>query len=331
MSSPKIALFADKGSPQIEKLRDIVQDEGAQPVVFDIRFGGESAPSVTLAPEQLRWDGVGFADIAAVHVRCRALNTPPTVTPLLDWASYSELRCRFLREQEHQSATFSFFDQLVRRGKLVINPFTSAYLDHDAKAQVYQKFRALGLTVPRALTTNDPERALSFLNEVGQAVAKPAIGVGSTRRVLEADLERLPEFRTCPVLLQELIIGDTLRVHIVADSVVLALKIISEGQVDSRTAPKGVEYFKLPDAEEALLVAANRALGLHYAAWDILATSDGRYFYLDCNSGPYIMWVGEENAAIVLRELARYMIAYARTRSVPEAARAVRPWQPSYL
>lgn len=330
MSSPKIALFSE-GSPQIEKLRDIVREEGAQPVVFDVRLGGESPPSVTLAPERLCWDGVDFSDIASVHVRCRALNTPPTVTPLLADASYSELRCRFLREREYQSVTFSFFEQLMRRGKLVINPFTSAYLDHDAKAQIYRKFRALGLTVPRTLTTNDPERALSFLNEVGQAVAKPAIGVGTTRRVLEVDRERLHEIGVCPVLLQEFIIGDTLRVHIVADSVVLALKVISDGQVDSRTALKGVEYFKLPDSEEALLVKANRALGLHYAAWDILATRDGRYVYLDCNSGPYILWVGEENAAIVLRELARYMIAYARTRSVPEAARVVKPWQPSYL
>jgi len=330
VSSPKIALFAAKNSPQIEKLRDIVQDEGAQPLVFDIRLGGESLPSVTLAPERLRWDGVDFAEIAAVHVRCVAFNTPPAVTPLLGSASYSELRCRFLREQEYQSVTSSFLEQLVRRGKLVIDLFTSAaHLDHEAKAQRNQKFRALGLAVPRTLTTNDPERALSFLNEVGQTVAKPGIGVGSTRRVLEADLERLHEFRACPVLLQELIIGDTLRVHIVADSVVLALKVISEDQVDSRTAVKGVEFFKLPDAEEELLVKANRALGLHYAAWDILATPDGRYVSLDCNPGPYIMWIGEENAAIVLRELTRYMIAYAHTRSVSEAALAVRPWRPS--
>ncbi|MGH8580767.1 MAG: hypothetical protein ACREVK_11850 [Gammaproteobacteria bacterium] len=148
MSAPKLALFSVKNSPQIEKLRDIVQDEGAQALVFDIRLGGESLPSVTLAPERLRWDGVDFAEIAAVHVRCGAFNTPPTVTPLLDSASYSELRCRFLREQEYQSVIFSFLDQLVRRGKLVIDPI-SAYLDHNAKAQRNEKFRARGLAVPR--------------------------------------------------------------------------------------------------------------------------------------------------------------------------------------
>lgn len=329
MSTIRVALFADKDSPQIEKLRDIVQTEGAQALVFDIQLGGESGPLVSFAPERLSWSGVDFADIAAVHIRCRSLSTPPAVPALLNCASYLELRCQYLREQEYQSLTYSFLDQLVRREKLVINPFTSAYLDHDAKAQLYEKLRALGLAVPRTLTTNDPERALSFVTETGQAVAKPAIGIGSTRTVREADLERLHELRACPVLLQELIIGDTLRVHIVGDSVVLALKVISEDQVDSRTAVKGVEYFKLPDDEEELLVKANRALGLHYAAWDILATGDGRYVYLDCNPGPYIMWIGEENVSIVLRELARYMIAYARTGSVSAAACTVRPWRPN--
>jgi hypothetical protein len=48
LSAPKIALFADKGSPQIEKLRDIAREEGGQPFVFDIRLGGDSPPAVSL-------------------------------------------------------------------------------------------------------------------------------------------------------------------------------------------------------------------------------------------------------------------------------------------
>lgn len=326
---PKVALFGNKNCSQTQRLRDILQDEGAQPLVFDIELGAEPGPSVTIAPRWFKWGGVDFADIAAVHIRCKSVNTPAFIPPLLDSASYLELRCRYLREQQYQSATNTFIDQLARRGKLVINSFTSAYLDHDAKAQLYEKLRAQGFAVPRSLMTNDPDRALNFVTEVGQAIAKPTIGIGSTRRVTEADLGRLGELRACPVLLQEFVVGDTLRVHIVGDTVVLALKVISDDPVDSRTAMKGVEYFQLPEGEEQLLVKANRALGLHYAAWDILATPEGRYVYLDCNPGPHIMWLGEENVSIVFRELARYMIAYARTGSVSEAAQVVRPGRPS--
>jgi ATP-grasp domain len=330
MPPPKIALFANKDSPQLLALRDVLKEEGASPLIFDIQLGGPSAPKMTICHERLEWEGIDFSEIEVAHIRCTAINTPSTMPAVLNVASYSEFRSQYLREQEYQSVTYSFFEQLQARGKLVINPLTSAYLDHDAKAQLYEKLRAQGFSVPRSLMTNDPNRALAFLNqEAGEAVAKPAIGVGSTRKVTEADRRRLEEVRACPVLLQEYIAGDTVRVHIVGESVVLALRILSEGQVDSRTAPQGFEYIKLPDAEEQRIVKANRLLGLHYAAWDIIVTPDQHYVYLDCNPGPYILWIGPEYIQAVLRQLAIYMLTYARTRSLEAASREVKPWQPS--
>lgn len=328
MSLPKIALFANKNSTQLGTLRDILVEEGAIPLLFDVQLGSETASTVVMAGDRLVWHHVDFADIHVVHVRCNAVNTPAAMPAVMNAATYSEFRSQYLREQEYQAVSFSFFDRLVALGKLVINPLTSAYLDHDSKAQLYQKLRAHEFAAPRTLMTNDPERALTFIRDVGEAVAKPAIGIGSTRKITEADLDRLEELRVCPVLIQEYFAGDTIRVHVVGDSVVLALRIISEGQVDSRTKPKGFEDFKLPDAEEHKIVQANRALGLHYAAWDILATADGRYVYLDCNPGPFIMWIGPEYVRIVLTQLAVYMLSYARTHSVAEASSQVQPWRP---
>jgi glutathione synthase/RimK-type ligase-like ATP-grasp enzyme len=325
----KIALFANKDSAQLLALRDILEKESATPLVLDIQLGGPSAPSVVLGSERMLWNQVDFADIDVIHIRCTCLNTPTTVPAVLNAAVYSELRSQYLREQEYQSVTYTFFERLVALGKLVINPLTGAYIDHDSKAQLYEKLRAQGFAAPRSLMTNDPQRALAFINEVGQAVVKPSISIGSTRKVTEADLQRLEELRVCPVLIQEYLVGNTLRVHIVGDRMVLALCILSEGQVDSRTGPKGFEYIQLPEAEERLIVKANRALGLHYAAWDIIATEDGRYVYLDCNPGPYILWIGSEYTHAVLRQLAVYMLTYARTHSLEEASSQVQPWRPA--
>jgi hypothetical protein len=130
-------------------------------------------------------------------------------------------------------------------------------------------------------------------------------------------------------MMQKRIPGDTLRVNIVGDSVVLALRVLGSGEtVDSRTAPKGFDFVKLPPAEEERIVRANRALGLHYAAWDIIEAKDGNYVYLDCNPGPYILWTGPAFSRIVMEQLAEYMIAYSRTRSVSAASAAVRPYRP---
>jgi hypothetical protein len=330
MTSPKVGLFANKDSKQLLVLRDILLEEGATPHVFDVQLGGDASPRVTLAEGRYCWEDHDFSDIDVIHIRCLATNMPVAIPPVLNAVSHSEWRTCYLREQEYQSVIAAFFSQLEAANKLVVNLPTGGYLDHDSKAQLYQKLRAWGFSAPKTLMTNDPDQALRFLNQMGALVVKPSVGVGSTRMLAETDRERLEELRVCPTLLQEFFAGDTIRVHIVGDSVVLALRILADRstEVDSRVGTKGFEYFKLPDEEEAMIVRATRALGLHYAAWDILATDDGRFVYLDCNPGPYIMWIGEENTRFVLRQLARYMIAYTRNHSIAEASGEVRSWRP---
>ncbi|MDO6460603.1 ATP-grasp domain-containing protein [Granulosicoccaceae sp. 1_MG-2023] len=326
MSQPKIALFGDHGSPQVDAIRAVFDDRGVPVHVFDIQLGGNTRPQVLISPDKLVWNGVDFSAIEAVHVRCMAVNTPVAVPPVMNETNHAALRERFLREQEFQSVTRSFFAQLQARGKLVANTLTRAYVDHDTKAQLYQKLHDAGFCVPDTLMTNDARQAAAFFARVGEAVAKPSIGIGSTRRVSDYDKQRLDELDKSPVLFQELIEGDTIRVHIVGDKVVLALRIISgEGQVDSRTDPQGFVYFRMPDEEERKLVEATHFLGLHYAAWDILAAKDGRFAYLDCNPGPFILWIGENNSRAVFEQLANMLTTYAATRSLAAAYDAVIP------
>lgn len=325
MSRPVVALFADRDSGQIACLRDIVRDEGGEPLVFDIQLGGASQSRVTYSAKSVCWGGVDFSAIAAVHIRCASPNTLPTLPPMLNAMSYNEWCGHFLREHAYQGAAYGFFEELVARGKLVVNPLTCGYIDHNTKGQFYEKLRAWGFDAPRTLTTNDPEAAAGFLDEIGETVVKPAIGVGSTRLVTPADRRRLDEVRCCPVLMQERIRGEVVRVHVVGDSVVLALRILGE-HIDSRTQTTGFEYCKLPAAQEQKLVAASRRLGLHFSAWDIMVTPQGRHLYLDCNPGPYILWIGERFVEAVLTQLARYLLAYAATGSVARASARVEPW-----
>jgi hypothetical protein len=328
MARPRIALFGDRGSEQLQWLGRAVDLEGGEPNAFDIQLGGASQSRVSYSAQSARWDDVDFADINAVHIRCNAPNTLPTLPPVLNAMSHNDYRGQFLREQAAQSATYGFFEELVAAGKLVINPLTAGYIDHNTKGQFYEKLRSWGFDTPATLTTNDPDAARDFLDTMGEAVVKPAIGVGSTRLVTRADSGRLDEFRVCPVLMQERIRGHVVRVHVVGDRVVLSLRILAE-HIDSRTATEGFEFHRLPAAEEARLVAASRRLGLHFCAWDIMVTAASRYTWLDCNPGPYILWIGEHYVAAVLTQLARYLVAYAQTGSVAAAAARVEPFQSS--
>jgi len=329
MNKPTIAVFGNQGSPQVEAVRLALLEAGAEPLLFNIQLGGSGKPEMTMGGGRASWQGQDFSKIRAVHIRCTALNTLPALPPVLHASAHAEWRQRYLREQEYQSAIFSFFSYLETLGTLVINPLTAAYIDHDSKSQLYEKLRANGFPAPQTLTTNSPEQALLFLDNQREVVVKPAVGVGSTRVVTQEDRGRLDEIRTSPVMMQERIHGSTLRVHIVGDTVVLALRILSEGGVDSRTETKNFEYVALPEAEAERIVRANRFLGLHYAAWDIIEADDGRYVYLDCNPGPFVMWIGPEFVRTVFQQLANYMIAFAHTGSVEAASAQVKSWRPA--
>jgi len=327
MTSPRIALFADQGSPQILEIQEAVTAEGGRPRVLNLQLGGESAPLVSVDPSRLRWDGVDFTGIHALHIRCTVPNTLPSLPPVMNRGMYAEMQAVYLREQEIQAVVYSFFEEFEARGGLVVNPLTGGYIDHDTKTQLYEKLRARGFEVPACLTTNRPEEAEAFIRAHGEVVVKPAVGVGSTRLITEPDLQALDRIRHCPVLLQERVRGDTLRVHLVGDKVVMPLRIIAEG-LDSRTGTRGFEPVRMPEKEERRIVAAHRLLGLHYSAWDVIAAEDGRTVYLDCNSGPYVMWIGPAYRTRVFRQLARYLVAFARSGDLGKASEAVEAWKP---
>lgn len=327
----RIGLFANQGSPQVAEIAAAVTEAGGEPVVLDLRVGGlateSDQPAISFSPAGDRWAGEDFSTIRALHVRCTTPRTLPTLPPVLTPASHADYRLQFLREQAYQATTYGFLEHQAAQGKLVVNRLTSAYLDHNAKSQFYEKLRAAGFHAPRSLSTNCPAAAARFLSEVGAAVIKPMIGIGSTRVVSDEDRGRLDELPRCPALFQEQIAGPTLRIHVVGDSMVLAARILAEG-VDSRTGHQDFERITLPEEECAAIVRASRLLGLHYAAWDAIEHDSGqngvkRLCYLDCNPGPFVMWLPPAWRHHIFSALARYLVTFARTGDLAAASAAV--------
>lgn len=327
MGKPLIALFGRKADPQIHAIRDAVTAMGGEPLVFQMQLDDRLAPAMSIGAGRMSWEGVDFAPVRALYIRGMAPNSLPALPPVLNAAMQAEWRARYIRDQLYQSASYSFFGALQAQGTLVVNPLET-YSHHNSKAQFYERLRADGFDVPFTLTTNDPAEARAFAEKWGRVVVKPGIGVGSTRILREDQMRQLDEISISPTTMQECVPGKTYRVHIVGDTVVLALKILND-EIDSRTETRGFEYAKLPDEEERKIVRANRSLGLHFAAWDVIVTEAGRISYLDCNPGPFLMWIGPENVRAVYGQLARYLIAYAETGSVADASKRVEPHRPA--
>ncbi len=322
---PKIALFANDGSSQVAEIADAVREAGATPIVCDVQVGGGARAACAFDGTRFRWGEHDFADIRAIHVRCLAPRTLPALPPVMNAASFAEYRASFLREQECQATLHAFFDALAASGRLVANRITGAYVDHDTKPQLYEKLRAWGFRAPRTLTTSDPAAAAAFVDEVGEAVVKPGIGIGSTRLVTAADGDRLRLLRFAPALFQERSPGRVLRVHVVGGHMPLALHVATD-TIDSRTAPRGFDPVTLPEREYRQIVRATQALGLHYAGWDAIQGDDGALTYLDCNPGPNLMWLPPGHRRFVFRQLAAYLITFAAGGSLSEASDRVVDW-----
>lgn len=330
MTPGTIGVFGKKEDRQAQAFCDAVRRCGGSPLLFDLAFGTSSrSPLVSMGPQKLKWDGVDLTPIRAVYLRALAPNTLPAEPPLMNPYMAATWRANYIREQQIQACTYSFFDMLGECGCLVVNR-PSTYRHHNSKAQFYERLRAQGFAVPRSLTTSDPQAAHSFIASHGRVVAKPGIGVGSTRILTEKDRSRLEEVAYAPILFQEFIEGPTLRVHVVGRTVVLALKILSE-EIDSRTDTEGFgfEYFRLPDEEARRIGEATASLEMHFAAWDVKWTAEGRCVYLDANPGPFLLWIGPQFVEAVFDRLAKFLLVYAETRDLAEAEASVSPWSPS--
>jgi hypothetical protein len=148
----------------------------------------------------------------------------------------------------------------------------------------YAWLRANGLRVPPSLLTADPERVRRFLAG-GRTVVKPVSGVRATTREIRADdLDRLAGSEG-PVLVQRMVEGDDVRVHIVGEAVIACR--FSSTAIDyrsDRTASRSVLDVS-PDLAR-LLVARTAEQGLAFAGWDFKVDRDGTYWCLECNPMP---------------------------------------------
>jgi glutathione synthase/RimK-type ligase-like ATP-grasp enzyme len=195
---------------------------------------------------------------------------------------------------------------------------------HAASVMQYKPFqlhalRSLGARVPRTLISNDPVAIRAFHAEVKDVIFKPVMG-GAVTRPLDAEaLERLEDVVSSPVIFQERVRGDDLRVMLVGDEVVSCVAIqtpeqhldfradpvYSEGQASYREVP-------LPEPVQRFCRQAARACGLTFAGIDIKHQGD-QYVFLEFNSSPIYLDVELKLGHPISRAIARAVVEGART------------------
>ncbi len=148
----------------------------------------------------------------------------------------------------------------------------------------YAWLSANGLLVPPSLLSADPQRIMRFVGG-GRTVVKPICGTRATTREIRAgDLDRLAGSEG-PVLVQRMIEGDDVRVHVVGDAVIACR--FSSTAIDYRSDRRAERaVLDIPAELAGLLVAKTAEQGLLFAGWDFKLDRDGTYWCLESNPMP---------------------------------------------
>ncbi|WP_406002751.1 MvdC/MvdD family ATP grasp protein [Streptomyces sp. NBC_00829] len=212
-----------------------------------------------------------------------------------------------------------------------VNPPALDGIAHHKPYQ-WEVARRTGLTLPRTLVTNHPEKARRFIREtgVGRTVFKAFIASADawreTRLVRAEDLAVLDSVRYAPVIFQEFVPGTDLRVTIVGERVFAAEIDASETSypVDMRMAVNEarVRPVVLPSELTGRLLRLMRSLSLVYGAVDLRRRPSGEYVFLEVNPAGQWLFVEERTQLPITAEVAALLTRLDGPE--PEPATAVR-------
>jgi hypothetical protein len=202
----------------------------------------------------------------------------------------------------------------------------------EVKALQLAEASKAGLKIPHTLISNDPERATTFVEGLGDAdcAVKPLLAVGVTdedggfRMPLTATLPRghsLESVAAAPTILQPYVEkAFELRCVVIGDKIFAAkmdTQADEKSRIDSRGGDPDHEIFELPDEVEASLHRVMDSFGLNFASLDMIVTPDGEFVFLELNPNGQWLWLEFELGLPLVATMADLLMSDHATAGRP--------------
>jgi len=313
----QIGIFGSSDDPQCQQLAAILGQKGHSSFLVE-------AEGIAAGTDHSLHDGVPYYqgqrldEIAAYYLRHITSPMAPIVQlPDGEPVLYRDWFNEYMHQREQQALIISFLLALEERGVCLVNPPFAGSVN-QYKAFQLAALRDNGVPLPRTLVTNSPDRVQQFVEEVGDVVYKPSMGGALCRTLDPEKMEELSLIRKSPVIFQERIHGEDVRVMVVNGAVVSSV-IVDSTTLDFRDDPhyssgRGTyREVELPDTVKGACARASRALGLRFAGIDLKYCGADRFYLIEANSSPIYLDVElklghpitEAIADLLLREAAK--------------------------
>ncbi len=198
---------------------------------------------------------------------------------------------------------------LARSGVRTVNAPVSS-----SKYLQIQLLQTAGIPMPRTCITSSSEAARLFVEQVGKAVCKPLPGGSYCRKVTPELLDAMDQNLNEPVIFQEEIEGEDIRVNMLEGNILSAHKILKpDGILDYRTASDysngeaQYEEVSIPEAVRAFCDQAMRILGLRFSGIDLRMNGD-TFTLIECNSMPAYLDIELKTGSPITAEIVNYFL-----------------------
>lgn len=321
MAPPLILLLGPAGDPHLTRLEERLVARGAMARIVDSR-ALPAGPRVSFSPtdESSALGDVPLCELTAAFVRAIPPRHPAFVDPSPSGYSHDEVRIAEAEGGALRDTVCAALELLWSRGFCVLNPPVAGAYEQQKPLQLAVARRA-GFCIPRTLVTNDPEHAARFLEEIrsagGECVAKPVRG-GAHATLMHEDDERLASVRRAPVILQERAAGADVRVLLLDNEVIAAVRLEGTDAVDFRADPayqRGEARYSRVEIDVEIrrqLVSVQTGLGIPFAGADLrFDEKSGRYTFLEMNAAPAFLELEEKSGIDVTGVLVERLLRNA--------------------
>ncbi|MBN1207201.1 MAG: hypothetical protein JXB05_20115 [Myxococcaceae bacterium] len=310
----RIGIFGEAKDPQCAAVAREAAALGAEALYVDSRALDEGQP-LSMLDGKTFYLGQPVDEVRGFYVRSipapyvAAMKKDPALVLHEDWfTTFNQTRGR-------AGYFVAWLLQLSHRGATLVNGPHAASVMQYPPYQLHA-LRSLGARVPRTLISNDPAAIRAFHAEVKDVLYKPLLG-GAGARALEAEaLERLEALTAAPVIFQERVQGEDVRVLLVGDELVSCVasttpeqRLALEGDADAGELL--YHEVALPEPVQRFCRAAARACGLTFAGFQLKQRGND-FVFLELNSTPGYLEVELQLGHRISRAIARRVVEGAR-------------------